>query len=141
MTPASTVAPLAYHQERLWFIDEFERGRVYAGPPTYHNIPILLRITGVLDPLVLQTALDALIARHAALRTNIRDGQQVIHETRPLPLAIRKLSPAAGAVTGDDDLVAIALADSLQPFALAEDPLIRAVLYQAPSCRSLLALT
>ena len=39
-------APMTYHQERLWFIDAFERGRIYPGPPTYHNIPVWLRIDG-----------------------------------------------------------------------------------------------
>ena len=32
-------APFSYHQERLWFIDQFENGNVYESAPTYHNIP------------------------------------------------------------------------------------------------------
>jgi hypothetical protein len=49
-------APLTYHQERLWFIDEFERDRVYTGPPSYHNIPVLLRIRGEINPAALEAA-------------------------------------------------------------------------------------
>ena len=28
----------SFHQERIWFIDQFETGKVYSGHPTYHNI-------------------------------------------------------------------------------------------------------
>src|SRR5690606_33164184 len=31
--------PLSYHQERIWFINEFEEDYLYEGFPVYHNIP------------------------------------------------------------------------------------------------------
>ena len=59
------------HQERLWFIDQFETGNVYAAEPTYHNIPLLLQGRGQLDGGKLAAAWRSLIARHGALRTRI----------------------------------------------------------------------
>ena len=31
-------AQLSFHQERLWFIDQFETGKLYQSAPVYHNI-------------------------------------------------------------------------------------------------------
>src|SRR5208282_6078717 len=42
-------APLSYHQERLWFIDRFETGKVYPSHPSYHNIPLLLECPKALN--------------------------------------------------------------------------------------------
>ena len=64
-------ALLSSHQERLWFIDQFETGNVYAAEPTYHNIPLLLQGRGQLDGGKLAAAWRSLIARHGALRTRI----------------------------------------------------------------------
>ena len=38
----------SYHQERLWFIDQFEAGTLYPSSPVYHNIPLILEISGAL---------------------------------------------------------------------------------------------
>src|SRR5688572_16497394 len=62
---------LSPHQERLWFIDEFESGNLYPSAPTYHNIPTILRWRGPLNVSWLQRGLDMIMKRHAALRTRI----------------------------------------------------------------------
>src|SRR6516225_1574417 len=41
--------PLSYHQERLWFIDQFETGQIYPTSPIYHNIPLILYLEGPID--------------------------------------------------------------------------------------------
>src|SRR5882724_447874 len=53
--PPPTDAPLSYGQEQLWFVDRFAPGQA-----TY-NIPLALRLSGPLDPAVLQDALGALV--------------------------------------------------------------------------------
>jgi hypothetical protein len=50
-------------QTRLWFIDQL------GGGSAAYNISVAIRLVGVLDPAVLQNALDALVQRHEALRT------------------------------------------------------------------------
>ncbi|MEF9672140.1 hypothetical protein QNM99_06005 [Pseudomonas sp. PCH446] len=63
--------PLSYHQERVWFVDTFETGYLYAANPVYHNVALLLEIFGELQVPALQTALDGLLARHAILRCRV----------------------------------------------------------------------
>ncbi|MDQ1304167.1 MAG: Carrier protein, partial [Pseudomonadota bacterium] len=60
---ASGLAPLSPVQQRLWFLD-----RLQPGSPVY-NLAWSFRLRGVLDLAALQTAVDALLARHAVLRT------------------------------------------------------------------------
>ncbi|PIK73572.1 hypothetical protein CS379_07670, partial [Methylobacterium frigidaeris] len=38
------------HQERLWFVDRFERGVLYPAGPTYYNMPAVARVAAGLDP-------------------------------------------------------------------------------------------
>src|SRR5205823_2524014 len=55
--------PASLEQRRLWFLEQWE-------PETaIHNIPLLARLTGALDPTALERGLDSIIARHEALRT------------------------------------------------------------------------
>ncbi len=63
--------PASYHQERLWFIDNFEKGSLYKESPVYHNIPLIVKINGKLDLLLVEKALNILVARHESLRTKI----------------------------------------------------------------------
>jgi len=129
-------APLTYHQERLWFIDEFERNRVYSGSPTYHNIPILLRIDGETNRAALESALQSLICSHEALRTKIQQGEQRVYAVEPLPLAVLD----AGGLD-ENQVVTLALCRCRTPFLLENDYLFRADLWRMAEDRMLLALT
>ena len=59
------------HQERMAFIDRFEKGVVYETSPTYHNLPLVLRVPAVPDRVALDAALATVVGRHEALRTNL----------------------------------------------------------------------
>jgi amino acid adenylation domain-containing protein len=119
-----TELPLSYGQEQLWFIDRFAPGE-----PAY-NIPHALRLSGPLDPAALGRALDALTARHEALRTRLvadADGRplQVIDPPRPALLEVTDLSglePDKRQVR----LVELIEAEAMRPFRLADGPLLRA---------------
>ncbi|ACB75250.1 non-ribosomal peptide synthetase [Opitutus terrae] len=117
--------PLSSHQERLWFIDQFEAGHVYPAAPTYHNIPLLLHGRCWLDGARLAAAWRQLVARHGALRTRIvADGAgalQSVEAEIDAPLIERHL----GNVDATAALEA-ALADAQQPIALGRDSLVRA---------------
>ena len=49
----------SYHQERLWFIDQFESGNLYESSPIYHNIPLILEIAGTVDAKILEQGIKA----------------------------------------------------------------------------------
>ncbi len=53
------------------FIDRFEKGVVYETSPTYHNLPLVLRVPAVPDRVALDAALATVVGRHEALRTNL----------------------------------------------------------------------
>ncbi len=114
--------PLSFGQEQLWFMDRFAPGL-----PTY-NIPVALRLRGRLDAAALGRALDAMVARHEALRTRLvpaADGRpyQVIDEPSGVGLTEDDLS---GADRPEERLRALTAEEAVRPFDLAAGPLFRA---------------
>lgn len=61
-------APLSFSQQRLWFIDQFERGSAH------YNMCSALKVNGKFDVLVAEQAITQLIERHEILRTVYRSG-------------------------------------------------------------------
>ncbi len=112
--------PLSYAQQRLWFLDQLEPASAD------YNIPVTLRLRGVLDVAALQGALDEVVRRHEVLRTRLVtvDGAalQVIDPPLGLGLAVVDL-------TADRDpwphAMAIAAADAAVPFSLGTDQPVR----------------
>ncbi len=108
----------------MWFIDKFAPGQ-----GTY-NLPLVVRLTGPLDPAALSRALDALAARHETLRTRLvtrADGTPVQVIDAPGPVRLGKLDLSAGGDPGEQQAKVREFmhAEVLSPFALAEGPLWR----------------
>ena len=85
----ATTAPLSFAQQRMWVLTQFEPDN-----PLY-TMPIAMRLTGALDVDALEASLDALVRRHAILRTTFttgEDGQpcQAIAPTLHLPLPLHR---------------------------------------------------
>src|SRR2546423_8110306 len=118
----SSPAPLSFSQERLWIIDQIQ-----PGSDAYH-LPVLLRLTGRVDAVLLEKSLNEIIRRHEVLRATFPavDGTpaQVIaaFEERRLPIADLRERP-------DNERNAqawkIVSEDAQQPFDLAAGPLVR----------------
>ena len=131
----TTAAP-SPHQERLWFVDKFERGVLYADGPTYYNMPWILASDRPPEPGRLQAALDRLVARHELLRACLTtDGERPVLEIAPTA-DVRLV-----VLDSTDDLLSLAIADSQRPFDLARPSLLRAALCCGESAPALLCLT
>ncbi|MBA3711243.1 MAG: amino acid adenylation domain-containing protein [Pyrinomonadaceae bacterium] len=146
--PAATAekasAPLSSHQERLWFIDQFETGNVYDSHPVYHNLPLILHLAGAVDDAVLEASLNAVIKRQAALRTRIvtegGQGRQVIDSHVSLKLRVVDISDSDERAS-IDRVVESALDEARQPFALDRDRLLRATLFRLSDTEAVLGVT
>src|SRR5262249_10546725 len=117
----TTDLPLSFGQEQLWFMDRFAPGL-----PTY-NIAYGLRLLGVLHARAPRRPLDALVARHEALRTRLgagADGRPYQAVDEPSGAALTELD-LSGAADPEAELREPALAEALRPFSLADGPLFR----------------
>jgi amino acid adenylation domain-containing protein len=126
--PGRTDLPLSYGQEQLWFLDRFAPGLAA------YNIPNALELSGPLDVAALGRALDALAARHEALRTRLTpsaDGHQVQMISPPEPVPVEPVDISAlAADKRQARLREIIDTAAMRPFSLAEGPLLRAWLIQ-----------
>ncbi len=130
--PAGSEVPLSYAQERLWFLDQFVPGNAAL------TIPLALRIGGRLDPELLAGALDAVVARHEALRMRFpsdQDGVPQVAVTEPtgMPLSILDAADPAAARALADEFLA-------EPFDLATGPVVRALLVRLAADDHVLAI-
>ncbi|GAB33678.1 non-ribosomal peptide synthetase [Gordonia otitidis] len=88
--------PLSHAQTRMWFINRFD--------PTSgsYNIPLVMRLTGVLDVDALWGAVADVVARHEVLRTTFPASAGVpfqrVHDVSRIP----SMLDVAAATTGDD---------------------------------------
>ncbi len=130
--------PASFAQQRLWFLEQLAPGE-----PTY-NMPYAFWLEGPLDAHALQRAMDAMVARHAVLRTSIVafDGvpEQAVADTGTVPIEHIELPP--GLDEGERTRTIESIADELarQPFDLATAPLIRMALIVAAPDRHLFVL-
>src|SRR5260221_2415479 len=120
-------APLSFAQQRLWFLNQLE-----PGSPLY-NLPVALRLRGRLDREALQKALNAIVARHEALRTRFEGEEgnpvQVIAESLPVELPVVDLSGCHESQR-EDKLHRMLEAESRRGFDLSRGPLLRVTLFQ-----------
>ncbi|MCG1018059.1 non-ribosomal peptide synthetase, partial [Mycetohabitans sp. B4] len=124
ITPVSRdgALPLSFAQQRLWFLAQLD-----GGSDTYH-MPMALRLRGTLNPIVWQQALDALWARHEALRSVFVsvDGQpqvQLLPAEAGMPMTWHDLRGVSDAAT---QLAQLSAKAAQAPFDLACGPLMRA---------------
>ncbi len=115
--------PLSFAQERLWFLNRFEKtGAVY-------NTPSAWLLRGVLDGAALRRALNAMVERHETLRTRFAESEagpiQIVEPAVAIPLPVEDLGRLEGAER-DEAVKAAWLRELGEPFDLAKSPLVRA---------------
>jgi len=117
--------PLSFAQERLWVIQRLDP------QSSAYNMPVALRLSGVLDVVALEAALKVLVERHESLRT-------VLPSVGDMP--VQRILPADSFSLAIEDLSALpegerrrtarefVRGEARQPFDLEEGPLFRAFL-------------
>ena len=127
--------PLSWSQQRLWFIDQLERGS------TAYHIPVALRLDGELRRDALGNALQQLVERHEALRTTFAtvggEPVQVIHEHGSFALQFCDVSASADQEAAQRDHAREELA---AVFDLGKGPLIRGRLLQLSASEHVLLI-
>src|SRR6202035_3265456 len=132
--PRPAVLPLSFAQQRLWFLHRFEAGAAY-------NIPMALRLQGVLDIGALEAALGDLAGRHESLRTIFPDTEDV-----PCQFVLAADDPRARVVLTHQAIDEAMLRDHLlreaaRPFEIERTIPLRACLFElAADCHVLLVV-
>ena len=126
--------PLSFAQERLWFIDKLE------GSSHYH-IPVLLELNSDFDEKNLTQSLQKLVVRHEALRTVYYDqegiGYQRIISADNFALEVKDLTNLSLNTEEIDSLIS---KESLKPFDLSKDYMLRATLVKESKEKNTLIL-
>lgn len=137
-TTRKNVTPLSFSQERFWFLDQLSPGS------SFNNIPVALRIRGVLDLTALHRALKEIMQRHEILRARFLTDQghpaQVIDPHCELPLPIEDLTSLGEAVR-EAQVTALTSSEAHQSFDLTAGPLIRVRLLRLSRTDHILLLT
>ncbi len=129
--PEDEVRPLTPAEERLWFAE-----RLQPGSPQYH-IAALYRFPGRVDVPRLRNALDALVARHDALRRGFEAPGRAV--TTPRATASCRWLDAFG--LPEATVRAMIDEHARQPFDLSAPPLLRALAVDRGDEDDLLLLT
>ncbi|MHA7060179.1 amino acid adenylation domain-containing protein [Aquimarina sp. M1] len=71
----------SYHQQRLWFIDHFEKNDLYVGGPIYHNIPLFFKVNKKIEKESIKAAIVKLVESHSILRTGfLKEEDQIFQK-------------------------------------------------------------
>lgn len=136
--PRTGAMPVSFSQQRLWFLDSLD-----PGSPTY-NISSAVRMRGPLDRVTLERSIEAVVARHEALRTGFRVEAgapvQYIESEPAVSLELFDLQSLPG---GEQQRVLheMVRAESGRGFSLDAPPLFRASLFRLAARESVLLFT
>jgi len=117
--------PLSFAQQRLWFLDQLGMGK------SAYNVPMAVRLQGLLKVQALEQSLQEVVKRHEVLRTTfaILDDQpvQIISPVQALSLTCRDLS-ALNIKDQEEQIQQLVRGDRTFSFDLSRDLLLHAVL-------------
>ena len=130
--------PLSFAQQRLWFLDQLDRGN-----PLYNSFTAV-RLKGELNVEALERTLSEIVQRHEVLRTRFvnvgGEPRQKVLEAEAVSLPITSLSELEGAER-EAAVREAAAAESREPFDLATGPMLRVKLLRLSSEEHVVFLT
>jgi len=128
--------PLSFAQKRMWLLQQMDQGT------GAYNISQAVRLRGALNVEALALCLNAIVQRHAILRTTYRvvDGMpfQEVNAIRPLPLPVIDLTASP---TAQAEVQKLIRAEAIQPFDLERDWPIRVKLLRVAAADHILLTT
>lgn len=134
--------PLAFSQERLWFLDQINPGDVS------QNISRVIRTRGSLQHDLFQQSLEIVVDRHELLRTSFATTQlKAAIDSKPRQLVAERLKIQAKVTdfshsdNPEAEARAFARAEAQRPFDLTLGPLLRAALLKFDERDHVLLLT
>ena len=118
--PKAKELTLSAAQQRLWFLDQFIPNRAA------YNIPLARRIRGRIDLKALERALAAVTMRHATLRSSLsaQDGAAAIAQVETPRIFFQNATTSSEA-----EALKLASDEAARQFNLAEEPLLRALVF------------
>ncbi len=124
--------PLSLAQQRMWFLNRFEPGSAV------NNIPVAIRLSGLLDVAALQAAVSDVVARHEVLRTVYPEVDGVgFQEILSVDRVVLDLSPVVVSESG----VVAAVSEFLSAgFDVAVEVPVRARLFAVSESEFVLAM-
>lgn len=117
--------PMSFSQQRLWFLNQLNPGN------PFYNVESASPFAGPVDVQALKDAINAIVRRHAVLRTTFREindePRQVVAPELTIDLPVIDLSQLLPSERESEEQ-RILVEESRRPFDLAQGPLIRTVL-------------
>ena len=149
--PGYEELPATPHQQRMAFVERFERGTVYQDAPVYHNVSSLLPLDRAPEEAELRVAVEAVLQRHPALRTTVDlSGETCTQRVQESVTASYTWLPvgreaSAGQAESEergagDGALGELVAWLRRPFHLAEGPLFRVAIQPDGTGRCVLAV-
>jgi amino acid adenylation domain-containing protein len=119
--------PLSFAQARLWFLDQLQPNSAF------YNLPLALRLSGLLNIAALESSINEIIQRHEALRTNF-----VTAEGQPVQVIASSLNCQVQVVNllhlpeseRESEAQRCVNQEANRPFNLEREPLFRVTLLQ-----------
>jgi len=112
----------SFSQQRLWFLDQLAPGNLF------YNIPVAVKLKGILDYGALEYSINEIIRRHAALRTTFESigGKPVqrIQPYQPMSIPVSDLTELS-MEERDAEINQFVSQEAKHPFNLETGPLMR----------------
>ena len=129
---------LSYAQQRMWFAWQLDP---HSGA---YNLPLAVKLRGVLDVPALQSAIDTLVQRHEALRTVFREADDQVRQCVQAHLQVAVQLLDLGHLQGQTQqqrIESTCAEESVAPFDLVNGPLMRVRLLRIGEQEHLLLIT
>nr|WP_320012248.1 non-ribosomal peptide synthetase/type I polyketide synthase [uncultured Desulfobulbus sp.] len=139
LVPLTTEPLPSPHQERLWFVDRFENGQLYANAPFYYNMALVREIEQPLQPTELEHRLNA-VAQVLPLLNRTMNMEGELPSFKKQPPASQAVFEARQSIHFPPDLNNELASFIEKPFDLSRDLLLRAGIFTQENGGQLLVL-